>query len=121
MHYSPDTFAVRGTNAIVASSPGIHIGRAEELSPLDVAKANALYKCSTRPLPPPSVVVPDETITKLPNGITCGTVTKVNGRGIVRSQRYPAALHNQDCAFVLEAPKGYGFSVSFPDFRLDPT
>ncbi len=45
MHYSPGTFAIQGTNAISAIRPEIHFGEAEELSPLDAAKTNALYNC----------------------------------------------------------------------------
>ena len=45
MHYDPTTFAVPDTEAIVSSKPKIHLGGAAELSPLDIAKANALYKC----------------------------------------------------------------------------
>ena len=42
MHYSADTFAIPGTAAIVSE---IVFGEAAELSPLDIAKANALYQC----------------------------------------------------------------------------
>lgn len=45
MHYSPTTFALGGTEAIVTNVPEIHFGDAAELSPLDIAKANALYQC----------------------------------------------------------------------------
>ena len=45
MHYNPDTFANPNTDAISARQPNIHLGHAEELSPLDAAKANALYQC----------------------------------------------------------------------------
>jgi hypothetical protein len=45
MHYSPTTFASPDTEAIVANQPDIVFGDAKELSPLDIAKANALYQC----------------------------------------------------------------------------
>lgn len=45
MHYSPTTFALPGTEVISSNEPGIHFGDAAELSPLDIAKANALYQC----------------------------------------------------------------------------
>ena len=45
MHYSPTTFAQRDTVTLVANQEDIHFGDAAELSPLDIAKANALYNC----------------------------------------------------------------------------
>lgn len=45
MHYSPDTFAIPGTEVIISTKPNIIFGDAAELSPLDVAKTNALYQC----------------------------------------------------------------------------
>ena len=45
MHYSADTFAIPGTAAIVSTKPKIVFGEAAELSPLDIAKGNALYQC----------------------------------------------------------------------------
>ncbi len=45
MHYSPTTFSRTGTDTIVSNDPEIHFGDAAELSPLDIAKANALYQC----------------------------------------------------------------------------
>ena len=44
MHYSSDTFAVSGRDTIVSRQPNIPVG-GDELSPLDIAKTNALYKC----------------------------------------------------------------------------
>ena len=44
MHYKSNTFAVPGTNTIVSNEPDIPLG-GDELSPLDIAKANALYNC----------------------------------------------------------------------------
>ena len=44
MHYSSDTFAVSGRDTIVSRQPNIPVG-GKELSPLDIAKTNALYKC----------------------------------------------------------------------------
>ena len=46
MHYGATTFARQGTSALVANNPNIPIGDAQELSPLDAAKANRLYNCS---------------------------------------------------------------------------
>ena len=46
MHYDPNTFARRGTVAIVALDPDITVGNAEELSPLDILQTNLLYQCS---------------------------------------------------------------------------
>ena len=46
MHYSATTFARQGASALVANDPNIPIGDAQELSPLDAAKANLLYNCS---------------------------------------------------------------------------
>ena len=46
MHYSSDTFAHReGSDTIQAKDPNIPVGDARELSPLDIAKTNALYSC----------------------------------------------------------------------------
>lgn len=45
MHYSSTTFAISNAEAIVSAKPEIHLGEAAELSPLDIAKANALYQC----------------------------------------------------------------------------
>ena len=44
MHYDSDTGAIEGRNSIVSKQPNIPLG-GEELSPLDIAKANVLYKC----------------------------------------------------------------------------
>ena len=46
MHYSATTFARQGVSALMANDPNIPIGGAQELSPLDAAKANLLYNCS---------------------------------------------------------------------------
>ena len=45
MHYRPTAFAKPGTVTLVAIKPNITFGQAKVLSPLDIAKANALYKC----------------------------------------------------------------------------
>lgn len=45
MHYNRNTFARSGSDTIVAQQPNIPIGGARELSPLDIAKTNALYRC----------------------------------------------------------------------------
>ena len=45
MHYSRKAFSANGQDTIVARDPSIPFGNAGELSPLDIAKANALYKC----------------------------------------------------------------------------
>ena len=45
MHYSADAFSANGQDTIVAKDSTIPFGDAEELSPLDIAKANALYNC----------------------------------------------------------------------------
>ena len=45
MHYSRDAFSVNGQDTIVAKDSNIPFGEAGELSPLDIAKANALYSC----------------------------------------------------------------------------
>ena len=45
MHYDPTAFAKPGTVTLVATKPNITFGHAKELSLLDIAKANALYKC----------------------------------------------------------------------------
>ena len=50
MHYSATTFSVANTDAIVSTKPQIHLGEAAELSPLDIAKANALYQCGKQRL-----------------------------------------------------------------------
>ena len=42
MHYSKSTFSSNNLDTIKASVP---FGNAEELSPLDIAKTNALYSC----------------------------------------------------------------------------
>lgn len=70
--------------------------------------------------PPPSVVVPDEPALVLPAGITCGEVIKATMDDTFRSPGFPDHLINQECAFVLQASPGYGFQVTFPEFRLDP-
>lgn len=45
MHYSKDAFSKNNLDTIVAKDQTIPFGDAEELSPLDIAKANALYSC----------------------------------------------------------------------------
>lgn len=45
MHYDKDFFSWNGEDTILAKKEGIPFGGAEELSPLDIAKANALYRC----------------------------------------------------------------------------
>ena len=44
MHYMMDTFAKRGTKTMDSIPPNLPMG-GKELSPLDIAKTNALYKC----------------------------------------------------------------------------
>ena len=47
MHYSTKAFSVNGqVDTIQSKTPNIPIGGAEELSPLDILKANKLYRCS---------------------------------------------------------------------------
>lgn len=45
MHYSRKAFSKNNQDTIVARDPTIPFGAAGELSPLDIAKANALYSC----------------------------------------------------------------------------
>ena len=45
MHYSKDAFSANNQDTIVAKDPTIPFGDAEELSPLDIAKAKVLYNC----------------------------------------------------------------------------
>lgn len=45
MHYVNDAFTRDGSDTIQAKDSTIPIGDAQELSPLDIAKANALYSC----------------------------------------------------------------------------
>lgn len=45
MHYKRNAFSRNGSDTIRAKDPAIPIGDARELSPLDIAKANALYNC----------------------------------------------------------------------------
>ncbi len=46
MHYSSRAFSKDGrSETIRANQPNIPIGEAEELSPLDILKANKLYNC----------------------------------------------------------------------------
>lgn len=46
MHYSANAFAIPNSQTIQALDTNIPVGSAQELSPLDAAKANLLYKCS---------------------------------------------------------------------------
>ena len=70
--------------------------------------------------PPRSVVVPPEPPATIPGGLRCGQVidAAVNG-GTIRSPGFPSHRHNQDCAFVLRAPEGYGIQFRFPNFQLE--
>ena len=45
VHYSKAAFSANGQDTIVARDPTIPFGAANELSPLDIAKANVLYNC----------------------------------------------------------------------------
>lgn len=45
MHYKGDAFSRNGSATIKPKDPSIPFGNAYELSPLDIAKANALYSC----------------------------------------------------------------------------
>lgn len=45
MHYRATAFGINNTVTIVSRQPGIPFGNAQELSPLDAAKVNALYEC----------------------------------------------------------------------------
>jgi hypothetical protein len=45
MHYDKDFFSINSMNTMQARDPTIPLGGAEELSPLDIAKATALYNC----------------------------------------------------------------------------
>ena len=45
MHYDSDYFSRNGQDTMQAKDPTIPFGGAEELSPLDIAKANVLYSC----------------------------------------------------------------------------
>ena len=46
MHYDKDSFSISYyLDTIRAKDPSIPLGGAEELSPLDIAKANTLYNC----------------------------------------------------------------------------
>ena len=45
MHYNKDFFSLNFMDTMRARDPTIPLGGAEELSPLDIAKANKLYNC----------------------------------------------------------------------------
>ena len=45
MHYKDTAFGINGSVTIASRQPGIPFGIAQELSPLDAIKANALYRC----------------------------------------------------------------------------
>ena len=45
MHYDKDFFSLNSLDTMQARDPTIPLGGAEELSPIDIAKANALYTC----------------------------------------------------------------------------
>ena len=45
MHYSSDAFSKSNADTIVTKESNIPIGDAQELSPLDIVKANKLYSC----------------------------------------------------------------------------
>ena len=45
MHYRATAFGIDGAVTIITRHPGIFFGNAQELSPLDAAKTNALYQC----------------------------------------------------------------------------
>ena len=46
MHYSRNTFSKNGSDTIRAKDPSVTSFRSsQQLSPLDIAKANALYNC----------------------------------------------------------------------------
>ena len=45
MHYDKDFFSQNFMDTMRARDPAIPLGGAEELSPLDIAKTNALYSC----------------------------------------------------------------------------
>ena len=45
MHYDKDFFSKNFMDTMQSRDPTIPLGGAEELSPLDIAKANTLYNC----------------------------------------------------------------------------
>ena len=45
MHYRENEFGINNAVTIVSRQPGIPVGGAQELSPLDAFKVNALYEC----------------------------------------------------------------------------
>ena len=45
MHYRANAFSINGQDTIVSKQPGVTL-RGDKLSPLDIAKAHALYNCS---------------------------------------------------------------------------
>ena len=70
--------------------------------------------------PPPSIIVPDKPPTTLPNGVTCGSVTTATkSPGIIRSAGFPAHRNNQECAYVVEVPEGYGIQFRFTNLQLE--
>ena len=64
-------------------------------------------------------MVPPEPLLKLPAGVSCGRVIDITGPGSVRSVGFPAHLHNQNCAYVLRTPEGYGVEFRFPGLSLE--
>ena len=78
-----------------------------------------IHPTSTKPLLPPSIILQEESIVTLPEGISCGGVTKVTGPGSISSSQFPTQIFNKECAFVFNAAEGYGLSIR--QFSLDPT
>ncbi|XP_064384778.1 dorsal-ventral patterning protein tolloid-like [Halichondria panicea] len=121
MHYSSRAFSRDGrSETIQTNQPNIPIGEAEELSPLDILKANRLYNCPC-PLSPPNTVVPPALPPVNPSRSRCGTVEVLSGGEMrtVRSPGYPSHLPNQECAFVFQCPSGFLPQIEFPSMNLE--
>ena len=139
MHYTGTSFAKSRSNpTIVATDEGIVFGSAQELSPLDVLKANALYRCGECPAcivlvsviiifytiilgstrPPISTYPQSTKALTLPDGITCGGVMEGKS-GTFYSPSYPNHIVNQRCAWVIRVPEGYRVRLSFPGLSIE--
>ena len=68
--------------------------------------------------PRASTGVPPPVVTSLPPGTNCGEVIKTNKSGSFRFPGYPTHRRQDNCTFVIEIPRGYGFEITFPSIPI---
>ena len=64
----------------------------------------------------PSTVVPPSV--SLPDATTCGQVIKTDMSGSFQFPGYPTHARNSNCTYVIQVPRGYGLSLTLPNFQI---